>query len=286
MNLLTDPWLPVRTSGGRGMVKPSEIANPAALALDFPRPDFNGAVAEFLIGLLSTMCAPQNENEWRRLWYERPTSEALQAAFEPAVEAFEFGRFMQADIDGERTNIEQLIPDSEGEITARQSVDLMNRVGQIAALSPAMAAAALITLQSHAPEGGSAPNDHSGKREGYYASIRGGGPLTTLVRAGTDLWGLIWPNVETREQLEARAVGPISSAALAAFPWMRGGLEDITPDNGHPCTVYWTTPRKVKLIVEPANGVMCDLTGEAGGQIVRHYVRASGGRRFVVGSTR
>ena len=42
MNLLTDPWLPVRTSGGRGMVKPSEIADPAVLALDFPRPDFNG----------------------------------------------------------------------------------------------------------------------------------------------------------------------------------------------------------------------------------------------------
>ena len=75
MNLITDPWLPVRMSGGRGMVKPSEIANLAVLALDFPRPDFNGAVAEFLIGLLSTMAAPQNENEWRRLWHERPPAE-------------------------------------------------------------------------------------------------------------------------------------------------------------------------------------------------------------------
>ena len=196
MNLLTTPWLPVVTRNGREIIRPSEIVRSDVLALDFPRSDFNGAVTEFLIGLLSTVAAPRDDGEWLRLYKDRPTVADLDEVFVAIREAFDLGRFMQADIEGEPTPVEQLVPDTEGDCTARNNLDMMNRNGKIGALSPAMAAAALITMQASAPEGGSAANNESGAtRVGYYASIRGGGPLTTLVCIGTDLWGAYGPTL-------------------------------------------------------------------------------------------
>ncbi len=54
-NLLTTPWLPVRRADGASeLIIPDRLTvNPAnpIVALDAPRPDFNGALVQFLIGL-------------------------------------------------------------------------------------------------------------------------------------------------------------------------------------------------------------------------------------------
>jgi CRISPR system Cascade subunit CasA len=281
MNLLTDRWLPVRTSTGRRVIRPDQIAEPDVLALDFPRPDFNSAVAELLIGLLSTFDPPADERDWAARWRERRIDANALAVAAPA---FAFERFAQEPgIDGTPLPIENLLIDALAGAEADASRDLMNRAGQIKALSPGMAAAALWALQSYAPQGGSEPNrDPNIKqtRVGYYTSLRRGGPLTTLVLAGSDLWGLVWPNVETREQLAARFVGRPDRDPTMALPWMRSNPAAITPDNTHPCTVYWATPRRIRLEISESRGETCSLTGGASETLVQSYVRAGGGPRY------
>ena len=281
MNLITDPWLPVRTSAGSRTIRPDQIAEPDVFGLDFPRPDFNAAVAEMLIGLLVTFDPPADERDWAARWRERRINAGALAV---AASAFAFERFAQEpEITGTPLPIENLLIDALAGKEADDARDLMNRAGQINALSPAIAAAALWSLQSYAPQGGSEPNRDPSinqSRVGYYTSLRRGGPLTTLVQAGSDLWGLVWPNVETRTQLAARTVGAPSSDPLTALPWTCSSHVTITPDKTHPCTVYWATPRRIRFEIVDGGGDLCSLTGKATEKLVRSYIRSGGGPRY------
>ena len=55
MNLLHDPWMPVRdVAGARCWITPEQWSDPRWRAFDADRPDFNGALMQFAIGLLQT----------------------------------------------------------------------------------------------------------------------------------------------------------------------------------------------------------------------------------------
>lgn len=91
MNLLQDPWIPVRRqSGTETRIAPWQITETQdpILALAAPRPDFNGALLQFLIGLLQTAAAPEGE-QWAD-WLEQPPSpKTLKACLNPFSQAFE-----------------------------------------------------------------------------------------------------------------------------------------------------------------------------------------------------
>jgi CRISPR system Cascade subunit CasA len=272
LNLVTDAWLPARTRGGSiRVIRPAEIAAPDLLGLDLPRADFDGAVTEFLIGLLATTYAPANEREWQIRWDTRPKASDLDTAFAPIASAFDLGSFMQADLDCEPEPVDRLLIDAAGERGTDQSLDLLNRRG-VTALSPAMAAAALLTLQWHATTAG----------VGYRTSIRGGGPMTTTIVAGDDLWGRLWPNIETSEQAAARSPsGKVDLTPAAIFPWVRPASDAaITPDNASALAVYWTMPRRVRLIASPTGNGACDLTGEQPAVLIREVRRTNYGPEF------
>jgi CRISPR system Cascade subunit CasA len=279
MNLLKDPWLPVRlTSGKRADICVCDIGRRDVVALDFPRLDFNGAVAEFLIGLLTTTFAPEDESAWKRLWVERPSPETLQAAFEPVLAAFEADIFMQRDVSmlsdaetlDERTS-DRLLLDNLSGSTSNEKRDILNRAGRLDTMALPIAIAALITLQVHANQGG----------RGAYQCVRGGGAMTVLARYDDTLWGLVWPNVETRGMIRGRAIGAIPDATFAPFPWMWDMSDDLGPDNRHPCLVYWATPRRVKLKIENSNTATCSLSGEPAAESVASFSYLSGGPKFI-----
>src|SRR5690606_28898959 len=100
MNLLDEAWIPVRRSNGeQDWITPLQITEPTIVALDARRPDFNGALIQFLIGLVQTTTSMDSEIEWKQ-WNEKPpTADQLQQWFEPVREAFVFdgdgARFMQ-----------------------------------------------------------------------------------------------------------------------------------------------------------------------------------------------
>jgi CRISPR system Cascade subunit CasA len=84
MNLITDKWIPVLRKDCKDTIKPWQIAeteNPV-IEINAPRPDFQGALYQFLIGLLQTCFAPKNEDIWKKYWKNLPAKEELRAAFE------------------------------------------------------------------------------------------------------------------------------------------------------------------------------------------------------------
>ena len=207
-NLLHEKWIPaIRHSGHVEWIAPSQITEgydidppDPFVALAVPRPDFNGALLEFLIGLLSTAFTPKDEKERYKYWRAPPKPELLFAKFEKYASAFNLNgegpRFMQ-DIDaleeGETKRVAYLLIGT-GENTIKENRDLFLKEDILPKnLCCAAAAMALYTLQTYSPQGG----------PGYRTSLRGGGPLTTLLVAkdplmakdtskGT-LWGSVWP---------------------------------------------------------------------------------------------
>ena len=266
------------------------------MAFAWPRPDFNGAAHEFLIALLATAAAPSDDDEWADWWTDPPAATILEERFAAIGHAFELDgpgpRFMQ-DLDplaeAEEKDVSALLIDAPGAQTLRNNADLFVKRGGTPVLSRATAAMALYTLSTYAPSGGA----------GHRTSLRGGGPMTTLVigshvRHGATLWGRLWPNVETVEQIDGRRVGYSPTDSAAVFPWLaptrvsspKEGGRQTTPADVHPLQVYWGMPRRIRLSFDEAKGRRCGLTGEEDPVVVESYRTRNGqheGARMVGG---
>ena len=91
MNLLNEPWMPVRQcDGSRRWIAPHQISDPDIVAFDADRPDFNGALAQFAIGLLQTTTPMDSPNAWKQLFANPPDAVTLKSWFAPVTAAFEF----------------------------------------------------------------------------------------------------------------------------------------------------------------------------------------------------
>ncbi len=254
------------------------IGDDPFVAFAWPRPDFNGAAHEFLIGLLATAAAPENEDEWEDWWVDPPAPEVLQARLESVADAFDLDgpgpRFLQDrdPLDGtEPLEVAGLLIDAPGKQTLSKNADLFVKRGGAPVLGRAAAAMALFTLNAYAPSGGA----------GHRTSLRGGGPLTTLVIAGDHLWGRLWPNVETVGLIKDR--WPLSSPPpddpAAMFPWLaptrtsnrKAGGQATTPADTHPLQVYWGMPRRIRLAFEESQGRHCALMGVEDERVVAAY---------------
>jgi len=295
-NLIDASWLPVRRrSGAVERIPPwrvnDRIGEDPVVAFDWPRADFNSAAHELLIGLLSTAAAPGDDDEWEKWWWEPPAPEILRERFARVAHAFDLDgpgpRFLQ-DLDplegAGKSEIVGLLIDAPSGQTLRNNADLFVKRGGAPILSRATAAMALYTLNAYAPEGG----------RGYMTSLRGGGPMTTLVVAdhedyGAVLWGRLWPNVETREQIEGRASDVTASGNLGlVFPWLaptrtsnpKAGGRKTTQDIVHPLQVYWGMPRRIRLRFENAQDGICGLTGEKDPTIATGYLTKNYGTKY------
>jgi CRISPR system Cascade subunit CasA len=275
MNLIEDTWLPViRQDGSRCQIAPwqiAEIENPV-VELAAPRVDFQGALYQFLIGLLQTSVAPEDQDEWRDCWTQPLAAAHLQeslAQFNPAFELDPLAgpAFMQ-DFDlpgGEPKSVAALLIDAPGGKTLKDNLDHFVKGGQIEQLCRSCAATALFTLQANAPSGG----------VGHRVSLRGGGPLTTLVipAQAETLWQKLWANVLSQKELRAG----VSAAESRVFPWMgptrcsdKGGMQTL-PDDVHPLQMYWGMPRRIRLQFEPGEAANCSLCSVSVETVVRQF---------------
>ena len=128
-NLIDEPWLPVRRrSGTVERIPPwrvtDRIDDDPFIAFAWPRPDFNGAAHEFLIGLLSTASAPEDDDAWEDWWLGPPAPEVLEQRFSTVAHAFDLDgpgpRFLQ-DLDSledaKRHGVAALLIDAPGKQT-------------------------------------------------------------------------------------------------------------------------------------------------------------------------
>ncbi len=163
MNLLHEPWLPVRgRDGSREWIAPNRLSDPDIVAFDAARPDFNGALAQFAIGLLQTTTPMDSPIAWKQWFANPPDAETLSNWFAPVAAAFEFdgdgARFMQdfslKPDEGAVNEIGALLVESPGENALKNNTDHFIKREQVAAICPRCAAIALLTLQINAPAGG------------------------------------------------------------------------------------------------------------------------------------
>jgi CRISPR system Cascade subunit CasA len=283
--LLKERWLPVRRhSGVIERLRPAEIFADASadpiVAAAWGRADFDAATLEFLIGLLAVACPPDDEEHWAQ-WHDVPPPlEMLDAAFAPFAQAFaldgdgpRFGQDLDS-LDGqEEIPVAALLIEQPGANTVKENKDLFQKRGQVPALSRAAAAMALFTLQTYAPSGGA----------GHRTSLRGGGPLTTLLcpPAGeqgppVSLWQVCWLNTPAQDPDAAPPVDALSRV----FPWLAPAItsdgkppRQVTPHGSHPLQAFWGQPRRIRLRFSPnAERVACAITGMVDERIVRSYV--------------
>lgn len=273
MNLITDPWISViRQNGQRDWIAPWQIAeteNPV-IEIDAPRPDFQGALYQLLIGLLQTGFAPDDEDQWLEYWEEAPDSAELQTRFAELTPAFELisddGPAFLQDFDlpdGEAKPIAALLIEAPGGKTLKDNLDHFVKRGSANQLCPSCAATALFTLQTNAPSGG----------VGHRVGLRGGGPLTTLVlpkASQTTLWQKLWLNVFNQEDLQSA-----DKLETSVMPWLgktrtseKGQF--TTPADVHPLQAYWGMPRRIRLSETPEPGI-CDLCGNHAESLFREY---------------
>lgn len=295
-NLIDEQWIPVRRRDGSvGRIAPyemtKEFAENAVVALDAPRPDFNGALIQFLIGLVQTVAAPRNGSEWHKRLTEPLRPEELHERFAKIRHAFELGgngpRFMQdfENITADDGGIDGLLIETPGQNALVNNTDHFTKRNRIGAVCPACCASALFTFQTNSPSGG----------PGYMTSLRGGGPLTTLVlgdRQHNTLWHLVWLNVMDDGKFLASCGNPGLTDEKYVFPWLgptkkgkrkKGEAfygEDTLPEHAQPSTMFWAMPRRIRLNSDALESGNCDVCGRGSDSLIASYKEVPGGASY------
>ncbi|MCB1201701.1 MAG: type I-E CRISPR-associated protein Cse1/CasA [Leptospiraceae bacterium] len=274
MNLLTDKWIPIiRKDGTEELIRPSQITadynkNPIE-RINAARPDFTGALYQFLIGIMQTVMTPNDNDEWVKYAEEPPTVEQLDELFQREKNAFNLDgnkpRFMQ-DYDLEPADenpISGLFIEAPGANTIKLNKDHFIKRGYIQKVCAACAATALFTLQTNAPSGG----------VGHRTSLRGGGPMTVLYapKGSEDdpftLWLTVWYNIVNSETLKKTGASAKKSKA-SVYPWMAPTTtseaktgKTVTGKDIHYCQVYWSMPRRIVISKPIEEAGICDICG-------------------------
>jgi len=301
-NLLENSWIPIkRANGQHDLIAPWQVTDQLQddghriVALDTPRPDFNSALLQFLIGLLQTAAPPEqpDDSDWIE-WLESPPSpETLKEKFTRYTTAFDLDgdgpRFMQDYNDLGATKFEPiagLFLESPGENTLKNNADHFIKRDQIKCLCPACATIGLYTLQTNAPSGGA----------GHRTSLRGGGPLTTLVvldpkavipgqsQVKDTLWVNLWLNVLNSADL---ACQPQYNTNESIFPWLAPTRtseaktgKDTYPTDTNPLQMYWGMPRRIRLDLENTSQGTCDICGAESNQLIYQYTTKNYGINY------
>ncbi len=231
------------------------------LSLATPRPDFQGALIQFLIGLAQTTMPPGDEDAWVEGLHTPFDAAHVKSRFGSVSRAFNLcgdsHRFMQ-DLDcadGRKQPIDTLIIGMPGENTLKQNSDLFQKRASVHHLCPTCAAMAIMTLQFNGPPGGA----------GHRTGLRGGGPLSCVV-IGKTLTETIWLNVLPEDEFHLGFSGEQKSTLSDIFPWMgplrtsedgtKTGISDVSQ-----LQQFWGMGRRLLLDCDnPVEGT-CDICG-------------------------
>lgn len=285
-NLINNQWIPVKQdiSGEPEYIAPWQITDPPAsnpiITFSAPRPDFNGALIQFLIELAQTAYPPSDPQDWRKKFSKPPSPDELKDAFGQYAHAFNLDgdgpRFMQdldlSEKDGEMNQIDHLLMEMPGAQTIDKNTDHFLKRDTVKQICLPCCAMALFTLQTNAPAGG----------KGHRTSVRGGGPLTAIV-VGRTLWETVWLNVISADEF-SRYGNSTKKTDPDYFPWMshtrtseKKGA-DTTSQHVNPLQMFWGMPRRIRLEYENSEReIPCDLCGtRASHYAIKYYDKSWG----------
>jgi CRISPR system Cascade subunit CasA len=292
ISLLAEKWVPIkRRSGQLDWIQPCQISEPDIVAFAAYRADFNGALAQLLIGLLQTTSPADDESDWADLADTPPSADTFQLWFKARANAFvldgDGARFMQdftlTAQEGAECSIDALLIDSPGGSAIEKNTDHFVKRETVKGMCPHCAALALFTLQTNAPAGGA----------GHRTSVRGGGPLTTLIvatplpgAAHPSLWQTLWSNVKPNRVFKRQGGDVQKTEAHFTFPWL-ADIRKIQVDGGetqplhvHPHHIFWAMPRRIRLDLNAGIAGKCDICKRPSHQLVTRYVTKPQGLNY------
>lgn len=283
-NLIDKQWIPVkRRDGMPDMIAPWEVtakfAENPVVALNAPRPDFDGSLIQFLIGLIQTTAAPANRIEWKQKLSDPPTPDLLKAQFLPVYDSFELGdekkKFMQDYelLECKPKPIGWILIGAPTENTLGENRDHFIKRNTVNCMCPSCCSAALFTMQTNAPMGG----------PGYRTSIRGGGPLTTLILGDErfdTLWQNVWLNV-----LEEKSFNALCNSQRITpeerFPWLAKYKPKVTEHEIHPAQLFWAVPRRIRLNFNELQTGKCDVCATESNRLITNYREVNRGTEYL-----
>ncbi|MCS3923590.1 type I-E CRISPR-associated protein Cse1/CasA [Methanosalsum natronophilum] len=288
LNLIYDKWIGVkRSDGSTEKIAPwevtSDIETNPIISMNTPRPDFNGSMIQFLIGLFQTSIAPKDNRTWRKYFLRPPKPDELKESLSSVSPFFDFdgdssGLFMQdnnLNLELNKLRVDSLLMEMPGSNTLKNNADHFLKRDSVTKMCPSCCAMALFNLQLNAPSGG----------VGHRTSLRGGGPLTTLI-LGKNLWHHIWLNVVLEEEI-AKLGDSDKSDVSDIFPWM-GPTRTSEPKTGvtttpldvNPKQMYWGMPRRIKIDFEDRETGECDVCSEHCDSLISKYVTKNYGVNY------
>jgi CRISPR system Cascade subunit CasA len=201
MNLLKDPWIPVRANGGTGVFRllayQQLLCEPNNWQVSLPRDDLELACVQLLVCMTQVMFLPEENRTWQKRLKNPLSADEFAAGIKPCHDWFDLDHptqpFMQSRgvKAAENTPIQKLLIGlPEGNNHA-----FFNEVGEVRNLSGTLAAITLFNQASNCPSFGG----------GFKGGLRGGAPITTLVY-GNNLREMVWLNVLTRSHIAKRQI--------------------------------------------------------------------------------
>jgi CRISPR system Cascade subunit CasA len=256
MNLLKDPWIPVRTDGGTGTFRlltyQQLLCETGNWQVSLPRDDMELACVQLLVCMTQVMFLPEEDRALRTRIANALSAADFAAGVKPCQDWFDLDHptqpFMQSRgvKAAENTPIQKLLIGlPEGNNHA-----FFNAAGEVRHLSGALAAIALFNQASNSPSFGG----------GFKGGLRGNAPITTLVY-GQDLRATIWRNVLTRPRLAERQIA-IPGFSMDQPTWVKPIHEkDVIHWNeiGVVRGLFWQ-PARVEL-ARAERLVPCDVLG-------------------------
>lgn len=252
MNLLTDPWIPVRPLSGGGFEQTdlkSLLCGSKQLLLSLPRDDMEMAACQLLICIVQLLWPPEDLAQGRQRIQQPLTEVEFMAGVAGWEESFDLNHpehpFMQVRgvVAKDITDMDKLLVG----LTGSTSCAFVNQPGQGKALCGGCAAIALFNQAGNAPGFGG----------GFKSGLRGGAPITTLIQQRC-LRTTLWANVLTKDNLDNEYPGwqqqlyhtftwqkpiisnekiPAASIGLArGLFWQPAHIELSPPSSGGLCT--------------------------------------------------
>lgn len=258
MNLLDDPWIPVRSDDGSGpfrlLTYRELLCEDGSWRVSLPRDDLELACIQLLVCMTQVMFLPEvDEVSEDRL--DTPLSAAeFEVGIAPCLDWFNLDHrtqpFMQTRgvKSAEGTPIQKLLiglPEGNNHC-------FFNEPGEVQALGGPVAAIALFHQASSCPSFGG----------GFKGSLRGGAPITSLVD-GPGLRQQVWRNCLTLPRLR-QVLGPdwVPDLSRDRPTWVdpiKSGETIHATSIGLARGLFWQ-PAHLELIPAPRPGP-CDLLG-------------------------
>lgn len=267
MNLLEDPWIPVRADGGTGAFR---LLTYRQLLCDLgenwqvslPRDDLELACLQLLVCMTQVMFLPEDDATLRSRIASPFMPDEFVTGITPCRDWFDLDHATQPFMQSRGVKVDTPIQKILIGLPAGNNHAFFNEVGEVKKLSAPLAAIALFNQASNA-------NSMGG---GFKGNLRGGtNPYLTPVNifvTEQDLRRTVWKNVLTRPRVQARLPGWKRWDENDVPTWVRPIEANKTiswDDIGLVRGLFWQ-PTKLELV--PDTGISsCDVLEGYTGQV-------------------